>query len=292
MSRIQSNVGTSRHTSHPAAGPIGKNMVTVASGKGGVGKTWLAVTLTHALARGGRKVVLFDGDLGLANVDIQLGLMPDRDLGGVIGGRIKLADAVTPYPQGGFDIIAGKSGSGALAAMDQTRLTGLRDELAGLARLYDVVVLDLGAGLDNTVRTLSQNDGPKLVLTTADPTSLTDAYAYIKVMHAKRPGADLRIVVNMADNIKEGERTYNRLLKACTGFLRIAPPLAGIIPRDDCVPQAVEDRNPFIVTNPQSPASQGIRQLARRMNNLINARPTRGSFFRRLWEQDSLSKAA
>jgi flagellar biosynthesis protein FlhG len=255
MSRIQSTVGLSRHALHPAAGPIGKNMVTVASGKGGVGKTWLAVTLAHAMARGGRRVVLFDGDLGLANVDIQLGLMPDRDIGGVIGGRFKLADAITHYPQGGFDIIAGKSGSGALAAMDQTRLTGLRDELAGLARQYDMVVLDLGAGLDNTVRTLSQNDGPKLVLTTADPTSLTDAYAFIKVMHAKRPGADLRIVVNMADSIKDGERTYNKLLKACKGFLRIAPPLAGIIPRDAAVVDAIRHQSPLLVRHPSAPAA-------------------------------------
>src|SRR5438552_1285509 len=132
-------------TVHPAAGssplPKARNVVAVASGKGGVGKTWFAITLAHAFARSGQRALLFDGDLGLANVDIQLGLMPERDLGGVIAGRITLAQATTRYADGGFDIIAGRSGNGSLATLPGQRLTQLRSELVALAASYDQVVL-------------------------------------------------------------------------------------------------------------------------------------------------------
>ncbi|HBS23943.1 P-loop NTPase, partial [Thalassospira sp.] len=126
----------------------GRNVLAIASGKGGVGKTWFAITLTHSLVREGKKALLFDGDLGLANIDIQLGLMPKHDLGGVISGRIGLRDAVTPFPDGGFDIIAGRSGSGSLANLPVTRLQALSDDLIQTGKSYDKVLIDLGAGVD------------------------------------------------------------------------------------------------------------------------------------------------
>src|SRR3546814_8298717 len=110
------------------------NMLAVASGKGGVGKTWLSVTLAQALARSGKRVLLFDGDLGLANVDIQLGLQPRNDLGGVLDGSYALTDAVAAYPGGGFDVIAGRSGTGSLANISAARLQQLMAELVALAR--------------------------------------------------------------------------------------------------------------------------------------------------------------
>src|SRR5690606_6031064 len=125
----------------------------VASGKGGVGKTWLSVTLAQALARSGARVLLFDGDLGLANVDIQLGLHPRNDLGGVLDGSYALKDAVAAH-EGGFDVIAGRSGSGSLAHVPAARLQQLMEELAVVASGYDRVILDLGAGLERTVRQL------------------------------------------------------------------------------------------------------------------------------------------
>src|SRR5688572_13751422 len=111
-----------------------KNVIAVASGKGGVGKTWFAITLSHALAKAGRKTLLFDGDLGLANVDIQLGLTPDRDLGGVITGRIGLAQAASRYEEGGFDIVAGRSGTGSLATLPAQRLAQLGSEIVTVAK--------------------------------------------------------------------------------------------------------------------------------------------------------------
>ncbi len=254
-----------RPAHHPAAAPEGANIVTIASGKGGVGKTWLAITLSHVLARAGRRVLLYDGDLGLANIDIQLGLMPERDLGAVVTGDIRLDQAVTNFGPGGFDIIAGKSGSGALATMSPARLAELGNDLAGLARRYDWVVLDLGAGIDVTVRTLSANGGPKLVVATSEPTALTDAYAFIKVANGQQSAADLRIVINMAESAKDGERTYAKLLKVCQSFLKIAPPLAGVVCRDPNVTDAIRRQTALLTRHPTSRAAVDVEAVAQRL---------------------------
>ena len=133
-------------TSEAPAQPRGRNLIAVASGKGGVGKTWFAITLAHAIAKKGRKTLLFDGDIGLANVDIQLGLMPKNDLGSVIGGRLALSQATIHFDDGGFDIVAGRSGSGTLANLPANRVSALGGELVEMSATYDQVILDLGAG--------------------------------------------------------------------------------------------------------------------------------------------------
>ncbi len=242
-----------------------KNVIAVASGKGGVGKTWFSITLSHALAKAGRRTLLFDGDLGLANVDIQLGLTPDRDLGGVITGRIGLAQAAARYDEGGFDIVAGRSGTGSLATLPAQRLAQLGSEIVDVAKQYDQVVLDLGAGLDRTVRLLAASAGTTLVITTPEPTALTDAYAYIKVTHADEPTADLRVIVNMATNAAEGQRTYGTLLKACQGFLKISPPLAGIIRRDKRVAECIRRQSPLLTKYPATEAAQDIEGVVDRL---------------------------
>ncbi len=244
-----------------AQGGKGRNVIAVASGKGGVGKTWFSITLAHALAKANRKTLLFDGDLGLANVDIQLGLMPKTDLGSVVAGRMTLNQALVPYPEGRFDVIAGRSGSGTLANIPLSRLQLLGDDLILLAGSYDRVVVDLGAGVEKTVRLLTQNAGTILVVTTDEPTSLTDAYAFIKVTHLDRPGTDMRVVVNMANSTREGERIYNTLLKACEGFLKISPPLAGVIRRDLKVRDAIRNQTPILTRSPNSEAAQDVEAI-------------------------------
>ena len=237
----------------------------VASGKGGVGKTWLAVTLTHALAGSGRRALLFDGDLGLANVDVQLGLLPQQDLGSVLNGRATLRQAVMRYDRGGFDILPGMSGSGGLAALPPSRLVELGRDLRGFASAYDVTVIDLGAGLDRTVRRLSQLADCCLVVTTGEPTALTDAYAFIKLTALERPGAPFRIIVNMAASAADGQRTYDTLLRACRSFLRIEPPLAGIVRRDRRVADAIRSQTPLLTRFPGSEAAADVETIAGRL---------------------------
>ena len=241
------------------------NLIAIASGKGGVGKTWLSITLCHALARAGQRTLLFDGDLGLANVDIQLGLAPPKDLGGVLAGRHGLGEAAFAFEEGGFDIIAGRSGSGSLASLAPDRLTALTDELAELAPRYQRVVLDLGAGVERTVRQLAARAGTCLVISTDEPTSMTDAYAFIKLMLLQKPRADLRLVINMAGSTHEGERTYATLRKACESFLKTVPPLAGIVRRDAKVKEAIRHQSPLLVRHPGTEAAADVEALARRL---------------------------
>jgi flagellar biosynthesis protein FlhG len=239
-----------------------KNIIAVASGKGGVGKTWFSVTLSHALTKAGKKVLLFDGDLGLANVDVQLGLMPRRDLNDVIRGRLSLDKVIQHYEEGGFDIIAGRSGQASLSALPSQRLAMLRDQLLEVSDKYDVVVVDLGAGVDRTVRMFSATAIHTLLVTTDEPTSLTDAYAFIKLGNAAGVSKNVSIVANSAASPAEGERTYKTLLKACENFLKLSPPLAGIVRQDPKVKDSIRHQTPILIRSPNSNAAEDVENIA------------------------------
>jgi len=246
---------------HPAA--RAQNMITIASGKGGVGKTVLAISIAQAFAKAGQSTLLFDGDLGLANIDIQLGIMAEHDLGSVITGRVSAEEAITKFEGGGFDILAGKSGSGALAELSKERLGRVRKELMGLANAYDRVIVDLGAGIHNEARILAASSGTVVVIATDEPTSLTDAYAFIKVTNAQYPGTDIRILVNMAQSAREGKRTFETLRKACESFLKISPPLAGIVRTDAKVKDAIRNQSPLLTRHPNSNAAMDIEAVVK-----------------------------
>jgi flagellar biosynthesis protein FlhG len=245
--------------------PKGKNIIAVASGKGGVGKTWFSITLSHALARMGKKVLLFDGDLGLANVDVQLGLMPKRDLNDVIRGRLGLDKVIQKYEDGNFDIIAGRSGQASLSALPSQRLALLRDQLIDVSNMYDVVIIDLGAGVDRTVRMMSASAVKTLLVTTDEPTSLTDAYAFIKLGSAAGMSKSVDIVVNMAGNTLEGEKTYKTLLKACENFLRLSPPMAGMVRADTRVKESIRNQTPILTRSPNTDAAEDVEKIANKV---------------------------
>lgn len=237
-------------------------LVSIASGKGGVGKTWLAITLAQALAGLGKRVLLFDGDLGLANIDIQLGLNPARDLAGVLAGQCALAAAIIDHPAG-FSVLPGRSGAGSLAGLRAETAERLLGELAGLP--FDIVLLDLGGGLEAANRLFAARAHAVLVVATDEPTSLTDAYAVIKLHAADAPGGNAAIVVNQAATAAAGRRTYATLAQACAKFLRHTPPLAGIIRRDEHVRDTIRHQTPLLTRHPSCQAATDAGELARRV---------------------------
>ena len=245
--------------------------IAVASGKGGVGKTCIAISLAATLAGTSRRVLLVDGDLGLANVDVQLGLTPDRDLGDLIDGRGTLRETVTAFAAGGFDVLPGRAGSGALSTLPSGDLEALLLRLSG-QRDYDVVIVDLGAGVDRMTRRMACWAETLVVIATDEPTSLADAYVVLK-LHAQDkvrlataatrcPPMDARVVVNQAATHASGERTFATLARVCQRFLGIRPEQAGIVRQDACVPGAIRSQKPLPLRFPASAAAQDIARIA------------------------------
>ncbi len=253
------------------------DLFAVASGKGGVGKTFLAIALTQGFANAGARTLLLDGDLGLANIDVQLGIAPQGDLLSVMAGGMTLAEAVSPYEGGagtrrGFDVIAGRSGNGALRSLPQRDVALLGQSLKMVAAGYDRTVVDLGAGLDAAMLELAGACGRVLVVLTDEPTSLTDAYALIKLLSQRPDAPALAVAVNMAFDSGEGHRTYAALERACTRFLGFAPPLAGIVRRDPAVREAIRAQVPFLTRNPRAAAADDISRLTQALDQAFAPR--------------------
>jgi len=238
------------------------NIIAIASGKGGVGKTWVSSTIAHVFANSGRKSLLFDGDIGLANVDVQLGINPAVDLSDVFSGKATLTQAITHFTEGGFDIIAGRSGSGGLANLSVDKINALSRELNELAKSYDVVLLDLGAGIESQVQAMAQLASRCLIVITDEPTSLTDAYAFIKILRLQNQDINIQIIVNMAENQREGLKTYNAIQNACESFLKFTPRLAGTIRRDPKVKDSIRAQTPILLKNTKSMAAADVAALA------------------------------
>lgn len=244
--------------------PHAGRLLTIASGKGGVGKTWFAVTLAHVLATQSSRVLLVDGDLGLANVDIQLGLMPKLDLGHFLAGSHDPDSVIMNVPAGRFDFLPGRSGTGTFAALDEPTLGKIAALLAQKRSDYDLTLLDCGAGIDRIAQGLVEMADTLLLVITEDPTSLTDAYAVLKRLTAARDPAslDVRVVVNMAGSPAAGLRAYETLANAANGFLRFRPALAGVIRRDDRVKEAIRRQSLLLSRTPQSIAGADVEHIA------------------------------
>ena len=158
-----------------------------------------------------------------------------------------------------------RQGSGNLANVSAGRLNTLGEDLILLSAAYQNVVLDLGAGVDRTVRNFANNVDKMIVITTDEPTALTDAYAFIKITHMERPNTDIRIVVNMANSNKEGEKTYKTILKACEGFLKFSPKLAGVIRRDAKVRDSIRSQEPLLTRFPNTEAANDFTIIVKNL---------------------------
>ncbi len=239
-----------------------ENIIAIASGKGGVGKTWFSITISHLFARAGRRTLLFDGDIGLANIDVQLGLTPQRDLGAVFAGQCKLTEAITPQIQPNLDVLAGRSGSTSLASLGIQKMQPVGEQLLALAQQYDHVILDLGAGIEQHVQYLSSLASKIIVVITDEPTSLTDAYAFIKLCVTRENPPQIQIVVNQAASQKEGEKTFETISRACTSFLKFTPTCLGVVRKDNKVKDAIRQQTSLVVTAPHTTAATDVATIS------------------------------
>jgi flagellar biosynthesis protein FlhG len=253
-----------------------QNLIAIASGKGGVGKTWAAICLAQGLSFRGKRTLLIDGDLGLANVDVQLALSPKADLADAISGRRPFADCVTPFAggtgaRGGFDVMAGRSGSAGLANLNPEEWSRLLRGISAMSAFYDAAIADLGAGVDGTVMNLALGAGTIYVVLNDEPTSMTDAYALIKRLAQSGRTRGVQLLVNMATDHAEGRRTAATLVRAAQGFLNLELPVAGVIRRDAKVREAIRRQHPFLSRFPQSPAAADMSALAEDIDRTISA---------------------
>jgi flagellar biosynthesis protein FlhG len=229
-----------------------------------VGKTSLATNLAIACARRGRRVLLVDGDLSMANVDLLLGVSPRLHLGDVVFGRASLEEIVLTTSDGVRLLPAG-SGVEELADLDDFRRGTLLRELARLESEADLLVLDTGSGVSRQSMHFARAADQVLIVTTPEPTAFTDAYATLKILGRGRLAGRPGLIVNMAASAEEGVETERRIREVAERFLRIRPQYFGHVLLDSAVGQAVRQQRPLLQAFPGSPASACIERLAERL---------------------------
>lgn len=253
----------------------GPRVLAITSGKGGVGKTNVAVNLAVRLSQMGRRVLLLDADLGTANADVICNMNPVYSLAHVVAGRRRLEDVAMDAP-GGFRLIPGASGLAEMAALGAIERDRLLLQLDEMERKTDLVLIDTAAGVGPNVLGFLVNADQQLVVTTPEPTSITDAYAVIKTLVRQRKDVELRLLVNMVRNANEAREVYDRISAVCQRFLRIKLGYAGHIVNDSRVTMAVRGRQPFVLMYPRTEASTNVGQLAHRVDRHANEPDGRG----------------
>lgn len=236
-------------------------VIAVSGGKGGVGKSNLSVNLSIALAQMRRRVVLLDADLGLANVDVLLGLSPTYNLADVLAGKQSLQDVLVTGPAG-IKVVPAASGVQKMASLSPAEHAGLISAFSELSDQVDVLVVDTAAGISDTVVSFVRAANEAIVVVCDEPSSITDAYALIKLLSREYGLQRFRVVANMTRTANEGEAMFNKLSGVCERFLDVALQYVGQVPFDENVRLAVQKQRALIEYAPHSKAARAIVKLA------------------------------
>lgn len=255
--------------------------IAIASGKGGVGKTSVAVNLATRLAQMGRRVVLLDADLGCANADVMCNLLPSGSLAHVVAGRMPIEKAMLDTP-GGFKLVPGASGLASMANLGPAERAALLRSLQALEQDADLLLIDVGAGIGPNVLGFLESSDQVLAVTTSEPTAIADAYALIKTLSRRAPRADVRLLVNMVRDDAEGRAVFARVDAVCQRFLEMRPTYAGHVVHDPRVMQGVRRRRPYMLEFPACPAATCVDQLAHRLDRHAVQRGGRDGWFRKV----------
>lgn len=245
----------------PAPRSDAVKVIAVTGGKGGVGKTSVSVNLATALAAAGKRVMLLDGDLGLANVDVFLGLSARYTMAHVLAGERRLDEVVLEAPQG-FKVVPGASGVAALASLGASAHLGIVQSFSSLATDLDVLIVDTSAGIAHGSLQFSQAAQQVLVVVCDEPASMTDAYALIKVLSRGHGVRRFRVLANMIRHRGGGEALFRNLERVTSRFLDVVLEFAGEIPDDAYLRRAIREQRPVLDAYPSSPSSTAFKILA------------------------------
>ncbi|WP_349431687.1 MinD/ParA family protein [Methylomarinum sp. Ch1-1] len=240
-------------------------VIAVTSGKGGVGKTNLSVNMGVALAKMGRRVALLDADMGLANVDILLGLSPKFNLSHVLKGEKTLNEIMLTAP-GGLRVIPGASGIQHMSELSTIEQAGVIRAFSEIDKELDVLIVDTAAGISASVVNFARACQEIIVVVCDEPTSLTDAYAYIKLLNRDYGLNNFHVITNMVQSFQHGQNLFTKLTKVTDRYLDVNLQFVGAIPMDDYLRKSVQKQSPVVDVFPQSKAALAFKNLARRVD--------------------------
>jgi len=237
-------------------------VIAVTSGKGGVGKTNISVNFALAMASRGKKILLFDADMGLANVDVMLGIVPHFNLAHVLTGQKTLAEIITDGPNGIRLVASGSGGVRELADLNDEQRNKFLNALLALQSQSDLILIDTGAGLHRNVLAFVLAAEEVVIVTTAEPTSLMDAYGMIKILYREKKNPVISVIVNMVSNQAEADEAGRKLTILARRFLNLEIDYLGFVLRDQAMIRAVKEQKPVMLSAPNSPAAISINRLA------------------------------
>ncbi len=238
-------------------------VMAVTSGKGGVGKSNITVNLAVAMAQSGENVIVMDADLGLANIDVLLGLSPKRNLSHVIQGECTLEEIIIDGP-GGIKIIPASSGSASMSDLTPAENAGVIRSFSELTQPVDTLLIDTAAGLSDSVVSYLRAAREVIVVVCDEPASITDAYAMIKVMNRDYGVQRFHVLSNQANGIQQGRELYMKLSRVSEKYLDVTLDFLGTVPYDDYLKKAVQKQKCVIEIYPRSPSALAFRQIAKK----------------------------
>lgn len=261
----------SNHTSTQVNNKKKAKVITITSGKGGVGKTNITINLAIALRELGLRVIVIDADFGLSNVDILFGIVPQYTLADVINEEKNIIEVMAEEPRSKVKFISGGSGINELANLGMKERTMFLKNISLLDRLTDIILVDTGAGIsENVIQFVMAADDILLVLT-PEPTSITDAYALIKMIANKDKNRKIKLIINRADSLNEANDIVNKISKVAEKFLAVKVEKLGYILNDDIIKKAVKIQQPFSLIYPKSNATKSVKEISRKLVDNTNS---------------------
>ena len=257
------------------------NVIAITSGKGGVGKSNIAANLAICLAASNKKVLLLDADLGLGNVDVLMNINSKYNLSHVISGQKSVAE-VTQLGPAGVEVVCGASGLEDMANISSFQRNRLIEELDEMQNNADVILIDTAAGIDKSVVSFCRASDHVLVVTTPEPTAMTDAYAMIKLLAMKDYPGRISMVVNMAQNVSEGKKIYRQISDVARRFIGVQVYDAGVICSSDKLTMSVRLREPVVLAYPKSNVTATLVAMAARLSRGATVRRAKEGFFQRV----------